>query len=336
MRYVFSRSVSRYLVLGLALLGLGLSPCAPALAGAPKYTIRLAHNETMDDPIHQGMVVFKDLIEARSNGQVKVEIYPTGKLGSGQANADQLAANQLEIGIIFYTFLTGYVPWVALGDYPFSMPDMEQTWRIYDEKILPATNKALAEKGIIMLGGVSAAYKTWLSYDPLRKPEDFKNKKYRTSATGIAPTMVKTWGGRPVVIPWAEAFTGFEQRIFDVMDVPVAAAVTFHFYDIAKYAIKSDFVYATFTACVSKKWFEGLPPDIQSLVKETLRIGIDHANAGRARLAADAYRILADKGVKVIYLTEKEKEVFKASLQPVLNYAISTYGEDKVNLFLKH
>jgi C4-dicarboxylate-binding protein DctP len=305
-----------------------------AHAAGAKYTIRLAHNETTEDPIHKGMVLFKDLVALKSKGDVDVQVFPAGELGSGQTNAEQLAAGSLEMALIFYTYLTGYVPWVALADYPFSMPELESTWRKYDSKIIPATSSVISSKGILMIGHVSAAYKMWLSQEPIRKPEDIAGKKYRCAATGIAPVSVKAWGGKPVVVPWSEAFTGLEQGIFDMMDLPVPAGVTFHFYDIVKYVTKSDFVYASFAVCVSKKWFESLPANIQKIIKESLRPAMDHANAGRARLAAEAFDIFAKKGVKVITLSAKDKEAFKTTLIPVKEYAVKEYGQDKVNMFL--
>jgi len=127
------------------------------------------------------------------------------------------------------------------------------------------------------------------------------------------------------VIPWAEAFTSFEQRIFDVMDLPVAAAVT-----SISMTSRSTRPRATSLRHLHRlreqEVVRGAAADIQTLVKDALRIGIDHSNAGRARSPADAYRILP-AGVKVLYLTDKEKKPSRPHSARCTSYAVSTYGE---------
>jgi len=312
------------------------SPTPPSVP-TTEYTIRVAHQETTDDPIHHAWILFKDLMEARSNGEVAVEVYPLAELGSGRTNADQLAANEIEMANLYYTYLTGWLPWMSLADYPFAMPsDLEYTWRIYDSEIIPVTSEAISERGILMLGLIHAGPKVWLCKEPIRTPSDMEGKKCRSLATGVPAKALECWGAKPTVIPWGEAYTSFEMGTFDVMDCPGVAAVTFHYYDIADYIIKCDAASSGFAVSVSKEWFTSLPSDIRDLVEENVRVMQDYADCGRARMYAEVFEFFENSGRKVIYLTPEEKEAFKARLQPLYDWCVAEYGQDKVDLFLEH
>ncbi|NMS57896.1 C4-dicarboxylate ABC transporter substrate-binding protein, partial [Vibrio parahaemolyticus] len=43
--------------------------------------IRLAHDSQETSPVHKAMLYFEQEVEARSNGEIEVEIYPARQLG---------------------------------------------------------------------------------------------------------------------------------------------------------------------------------------------------------------------------------------------------------------
>lgn len=336
--------VSVTVFIGLFLIGgVGFvnhtAQAAPAVKKDGKYLIRLAYGESTEDVYHKAMVTFKDLIELRSKGEVKVELYPYRQLGTPRDNLGQLRSGALEMCLAFYTYLSQYVPWVNILDYPFAMPtEQEYVWRLFDNKIVPATNRDLNKKGIHILMHLSTGgFKMWVSANsPIRRPEDIKGKKYRVGGTGIGTEMVTAWGGKPVAMPYLDTIPALRQGVIDMMDQPAPAALIYHFYDVAKYGTKADLSYGATTVCVAKDWFDSLPGDIQDLIKQNMRIVIDYANCDRARTGAGVFRALEEKGVKIHYLTAEEKEAFKATLGPVKEFAIKTYGMDKVQLFLEN
>ena len=66
---------------GAAALALGGGVTRPARAADATVTIRFAHTIPNGDPIDLGSIRFKELVEQRSNGTVKVAIFPFNQLG---------------------------------------------------------------------------------------------------------------------------------------------------------------------------------------------------------------------------------------------------------------
>ena len=68
----------------LSLVGCGgkESQPAPAVpASGQVFELKLGHMTPETEPYHLAALKFKDLIEKRSNGRVKITIYPAGQLG---------------------------------------------------------------------------------------------------------------------------------------------------------------------------------------------------------------------------------------------------------------
>ncbi len=66
---------------GVATLALGRGMARPAQAADANVTIRFAHTIPVGDPIDLGSIRFKELVEQRSHGTVKVAIFPFNQLG---------------------------------------------------------------------------------------------------------------------------------------------------------------------------------------------------------------------------------------------------------------
>src|SRR5512143_2349361 len=67
------------------------------LARAQVRTIKFANQNAKGHPVILGMERFGELVEKKSGGRLKVQVYPGGALGSDQANVSALQGGTLEM-----------------------------------------------------------------------------------------------------------------------------------------------------------------------------------------------------------------------------------------------
>lgn len=91
----------------------------PAEAKEPTYTLRVGHSHSESEVPHTEMLAMAAAIEERTNGDVKVEIYPSNQLGS---NEDTLEQARMGTNIAVYCDpgrLDTYVPGVSAISAPY-------------------------------------------------------------------------------------------------------------------------------------------------------------------------------------------------------------------------
>lgn len=300
----------------------------------PEYSHRISFCCPTEHPMYRSAEIFKDLLQTRSNGRIKIDIYPNDELGTPQACLDMAYAGDLDwVWGAPLSYLTNFVPWASLGDYPFAFSDYVDAWLRY-QSIVPEINKELAEYNLRIMGCSTSGFRVWFSHFPIEKPADIKGKKYRVQAAGIAPKYVECWGGKPMVTPWAEVFTSMESKVIDMFDLPIGSADDNHFYEIVPYVTVSNVVYTSYTNVMSLSSFNALPKDLQDLIVECIKPA-DAYMSLEGRLYSDTatYARWEKMGISVSYLNPEQMEAFKAPLGPVKEYALQEYSEDQVALF---
>ncbi|MDN6159869.1 MAG: TRAP transporter substrate-binding protein, partial [Staphylococcus equorum] len=79
MKKILALFVSAFFITGMLALSL---PHTYVNAEEKTKEIMLAHNQPTSHPVHKSLEIFKERLEETSHGQLKVNIYPNGQLGS--------------------------------------------------------------------------------------------------------------------------------------------------------------------------------------------------------------------------------------------------------------
>src|SRR5262249_17789704 len=88
---------------------LAMATLASANASAQEFTMKLS-TPTINDVTTTWMEAFKAGVEKRSNGRIKVEIYPANQLGPIPATVDGVALGTIEMTTPAVGFLIGLEP----------------------------------------------------------------------------------------------------------------------------------------------------------------------------------------------------------------------------------
>jgi C4-dicarboxylate-binding protein DctP len=295
-----------------------------------KVIIKFAHEEAEQDL--QGLYVtkFKELIEARDDVEVEVEIYPVGTLGTDLGIAEQLQQGAIQMAISSPGTTGTLVPeaqFVALK-FLFS-DDMKVNNEVLNTS--KALNEVLAgqylKHDMKVLHFWQEGFNSWTSNKAIHTPEDLKGFKMRTQTS---PLMVKSYevmGANPTALDWSEVFSAIQLGTIDGQENPDFWIYASGVYEIQEHLIiAAHSIYITSTVA-NQQFFESQTPEVQNAILETIDELRGYATEIETDLNGKAIKAMKDSGkTNVITLTEDERAQFKAVSEPTYTDYVNLAG----------
>jgi tripartite ATP-independent transporter DctP family solute receptor len=254
----------------------GLIICALVLGGAKAgfpatFTIRLAHTHGEKGQYYKGAVLFKKLVEERSQGQIKVDHYPGGQLGADRDIQEGVRLGTIESGL-------SSTPVVLLNDYfklldaPYLFVNRAHVAKVLDGPLGVKMARPLEERGIKHLGYWENGYRQITNnVRPIHRPEDLKGIKLRTPESPVRMQTFKAFGANPVPMPFPELFGALQQGIVDGQENPLLTAYQASFQEVQKYLSITNHVYSPVHLLMNKRLFDSLPAALQKILEEAGR-----------------------------------------------------------------
>jgi TRAP-type C4-dicarboxylate transport system substrate-binding protein len=134
----------RSLLLGAAILSAGA-------VSAQQKTLKFANQNAPGHPVIQGMERFKALVEERTQGRIRVNVFPGGQLGSDQANVSAMQAGTLEMASMNSGIFASIVPDFVVYDFPFMFADGREADAVVDGAFGRKLHAMLDDKGLVGL-----------------------------------------------------------------------------------------------------------------------------------------------------------------------------------------
>jgi TRAP-type transport system periplasmic protein len=304
-----------------------------SMAQAGQLTIKFAVGGPETLPIYRAAKdYFKPQIEAKSNGRIKVELYPSSQLGDDVKLIESVRSGTLDATGPTSAPLVGLVPEVAIFDIPFLFANSKVADFILDGKIGQQLNAKLEAKGIYSLAWSEMGFRYLTnSVREIKAPKDVKGLKIRTMEN---PIHLETWrllGANPTPMPVSEVFTALKQKAIDGQENPIVAISGWKFYEVNKYITLTGHVYSTLSFLYSKKIFDSYSKEDQELIrqiaKETGLKGREIARADEAKYISE----IAKTGDCVITeLTPDQKRAFQEATASVWDLVTKKAGAELV------
>jgi tripartite ATP-independent transporter DctP family solute receptor len=324
------------------LLALGALTAGPAAAqDYPQMTIKFGDLLNRNFGYYQGVAAFKEEVEKRTGGRIKVDIITDNKMGTPKdaLEALQLGAVQLAVNTPAYT--QGLVKEHMIWALPYLIKD-RATWRGF---AYGPMGKELGDKveahGLKFLTWCSAGGRGFISKKPLAGPPDFTGQKIRAIPDAVIVSMIKSFGGQPVVMNIQEVYTSLQQGVVDGAELSVELATAFKFTEVAKYYTETQHSFTPGMVMANLAWWNKQPKAVTDLITEVMTTTFRKANdefyvaidplAPQAQQAASA-KILTDRGVTLV---KADIPALKKASAPVIGEFKAKIGAEYVEKVMK-
>ena len=223
--------ITSYLFIAAAFLI--LASCSQQQQGK---VLKLAHGLDPSHPVHSAMVFMADRCKEISEGELTIEIYPSGQLGSEQQCVELLQIGSLSITKVSAAVMESFTEDFKVLGLPYVFRSKEHAFKVLDREIGDELLLSTEPFWIRGLCFYDAGSRSFYTIDrPIEHPDDLKGLKIRVMKSITAMEMVKAQGGSPTPISWGELYTALQSGVVDGAENNPPSFYTSHHYEVCKY-----------------------------------------------------------------------------------------------------
>lgn len=296
---------------------------ASAPAPAQDFVMKLAHVVNPGSPRDKLMNLYGQNLAKRTNGRIKVQVYPSGQLGGNRQIIEGVQLGTIEGTIAPTAFLGGFEPLLTVMDLPFLFPNIDVASKVANSDVGMALAREVERKGIKGVAFYGEGAKHFATTFPVRSPADFEGKKMRSMPAAVLLEQFRAWGANPVPMEFTETYNAIAQGVVSGQEQQWGLVHDLRFYEVSKHLTDTDHGFFVEFFMVSKKWYDRLPSDLQKAVQTEAQALIPvRLQWTKEYSKASLDKMLARKDVQYHKLTKAEWAAFRdASLSVHRKYA---------------
>ncbi|MCX7026621.1 MAG: C4-dicarboxylate TRAP transporter substrate-binding protein [Spirochaetes bacterium] len=281
-----------------------------------KYRLNVGMVATETDPLYKGAIEFKKNVEARTNGEIAIGVYPNSLLGDTKDMQEQVKAGANIAVITDAARLAESVPAIGILGAPYIVEGPEEAKKLTTSALFRGWTDELADKydyRVLSFNWYQGARHFWTN-KPITVPADLKGLRIRIPGATVWQATIKAMGAEPTALGWAEVYPGIQQKVIDGTEAQHPASSGIRMYEVCKYLTKtSHFQLVTPLVC-SESWFNTLPVNYQAiLLEEALKAGDFATRLTVDGLAANE----AEFRSKGVIITEPDVAPFRKACEAV-------------------
>jgi TRAP-type transport system periplasmic protein len=255
-------------------------------------------------------------LEKRTNGRVKVDVFPGGTLTPGAQCYDGVEKGLSDLGMSVFAYTRGKFPLLEVIDLPLGIKNGLTATRLANDFYEKFKPKELDGVKVMFLHAHGPGLLH--SKTPVNKMEDLKGMKVR--CTGLAAKIVTALGGTPVSMPMPETYDALSRGVVDASLAPQESLNTWKWGEVVKYTTEdygASYSTGMFLVMNKDKW-NSLPADIQKIIEKLNEEWIDKSGKGWDEIDRAAKNDTLKLGNKFIPLSKQEDERWAKAVEPLL------------------
>jgi tripartite ATP-independent transporter DctP family solute receptor len=277
--------------------------------------LKLAHGLDPSHSVHQGMVYMAEKVAEKSNGKMRLDIYPSGQLGSERENVEMLQIGSLAITKVSAAIMEGFAPSYRVFGLPYIFTSREHSQKVFDG---PIGREILEDGEEFWLRGLTfydAGSRSFYTKDrPINHPDDLRGLKIRVMPSPSAVNMVRTFNSSPTPISWGELYTALQGGVVDGAENNPPSFYLSHHYEVCKYYTLNEHSTIPDVLLISTKIWNTLTPQEQQWLQEAAEESAIHQRELWVESEQHSLEQVKKAGVEVIY---PDKAPFIEMVQPL-------------------
>lgn len=249
---------------------------------ANTVVLRAATNNPKSSGHYKGLEIFKKLVEERTKGVVKVELYSDAVLGDEEQMAEGMRMGTVDVMMAAAAKYANFVPEMDLYSPPYTFKNWDHMKAVIasdvDKKIAQAVKE---RRGDIYLGCLTDGVRNIFTRKPVKNLSELKGLKLRTMTGPNETNSFKALGTNPTPLAYTELYSALMSGVVDGAENSMTAIVGMKFYESCKYILRTQHNYLTLPFFISDRAVKKVPADLRETViqagRDTCKMQIDWA-----------------------------------------------------------
>ena len=288
---------------------------ATALAGCrqeqDEKIIRMAYVSGPTVLLHKAAEQFADRVAERSEGRLRVKLYPGGQLGDDRETVEGLRLRSIDMTVMGCALIGWYAPEYGLTEAPFVWRDYDHIDRVWRGEIgedLRDTMRDRAGVEMLHLWYRGPRYLTTTSKE-IHTPEDLRGLKLRVPELEVYIKSWQTFGANTTPLPFTDMFMALKLGVVDGQENPLATIYGNNLHEVQKYIMETKHLIGFYVFCTGPYLDERFTPEEKRIILDAARDATDWHNKEVERAEAEYREKLTAAGVEFVSV---DREAFLA------------------------
>jgi len=270
----------------------------------------------------QSMIFFKEQLEEKTNGKIKVDLFFGGILGNERELMDLVSTGALQG--TRGGFFNDVNPKYNLLTLPFLVSNWDEATNLVNSSFMDEINNQSKENGFhVPATGISQGFRAHTNNKkPILTPEDFKGLKMRVPMQEVFIETAKAFGANPQELAAIDIYQALQTGVIDGQDNPPANIWDFKMHEVSKYLTVTNYATGPDPFIVNLKWYNTLTPELKiifdKVAKETMARS-DEMNKEKE----SEYLDMLSKYLQINFITDERLIPFQKAVKPVYDYFIN-------------
>jgi tripartite ATP-independent transporter DctP family solute receptor len=285
------------LIVSLALVSVFV---ASSVWAAP-IVMRLANVTTGGDPRDLASLKLAELVEQKTNGAAKIEVFSGGTLGDWRVTIEGLKPGIVNIVIESVGTIEPYTKFAAVDPYPYLYRDIDHFKKVwYSDTGATLLDMIGTDGGFKLLGAQYRGARYVTSKKKFTNLEELKGLKIRAPQLKMYLTTWELMGAAPTPMAATEIYTGLQQGTVDAQENPLDFNYSNAFYEVCPFLVETRHVFSNDVFIFDLAYFNGLPKEIQdALIEAANEVGAWRTNYSIEQ-EAEYVKKFQENGVEVV------------------------------------
>src|SRR5690606_27225821 len=271
--------------------GIVVSLSTPVLSA--DYTLSINTALATSDPLYRGLEAFRDNVAAASNGALEVKLFPNSQLGADEDVLEQARAGAPVAVVVDGGRLAAFVnefgvlgaPYLASGYDGIRKVVVSDQFETWVQKLHDASGHQ-----VLSFNWWQGERHLWTKNE-VNVPADLNGNRMRTPGAPVWVETVTAMGAVPTPMPFAEVYSALEQNVIDSVEAQLPAGLGANLQEVTSVLTKTGHINLITGLVTSGPWFDSLPEELQTVLREEALKAGDIASYGTqdalAQIAAD-------------------------------------------------
>ena len=271
-------------------LGVAAACAAPRrVAAQARIVLRLSHVVAPGTAKGPAALEFARLAEARSDGRVRVEVYPDSTLYKDREELEawQLGAVQMLAPSLSKLALVGG-PEFELFDLPYLFADRAAFRRLADGPMGASLMRKLEARGVKGLAYWDNGFKVVTANRALRRPADCRGLVMRVQSSRVISAQIRALGAEPKVLALGDTAAALREGLVDSQEGIASNIATQRIFTLQRHLTLTHHAYLAYAVIVNQRFWDGLPAEVRTLLAGALQDATRFGDALAARQEAQA------------------------------------------------
>ena len=248
----------------------------PADPVGDPIVLRIGHSQGENSDWQLGLEEFKKDLEARTDGQITVEIYPSDTLGNENDNITSIQQGLCE-GVLSGEALAGWTPYASLVSMPYAVNSLDDLITIASSEEVGGVieSEIIKSAKLHPIGFFIRSARNLTSNKEVNSIEDLKGLKLRVPNNNITVNLWNAYGASATPMAWTEVFTSLQNGTLDAQENPYSNIISNNIQEVQKYLIKTEHTYSWIYVLIGEDVWQSMTADQQAAVEASAQVAMD-------------------------------------------------------------